>query len=95
MDQAHTDLCVYIPSCLPSMPLVHVTWLPKACRTNPAVRKEVAKAIIKAMTSADIKNQAEIKEENLVVRFSEAVDGFALPQGHTYESLDLEKDRDA
>ncbi|GAX25539.1 hypothetical protein FisN_28Hh007 [Fistulifera solaris] len=61
------------------MPLVHVTWLPKACRTA-ATRKEVADAIIKAMTSV---KSAEISPDNLVVRFSEAVDGFPLPQGHS------------
>ncbi|KAL1503050.1 hypothetical protein AB1Y20_011117 [Prymnesium parvum] len=54
-----------------------ITWLPKACRT-PEVRKEVAEAVIKAMTSV---KSAEISPENLVVRFGEAVDGFPLPKG--------------
>lgn len=61
------------------MPFVHITWLPKACR-NAAVRKEVADAVIKAMVG--VKN-ADISPDNLVVRFSEAVDGFPLPQGHS------------
>lgn len=61
------------------MPFVHITWLPKACRTA-ATRKEVADAIIKAMTSV---KGADISPENLVVRFSESVDGFPLPMGHS------------
>ena len=32
------------------MPFIHVAWLPKACRT-PEIRKEVASAIIKAVTA--------------------------------------------
>jgi len=51
------------------MPFVHITWLPKACRTAK-VRKEVAEAVMKAMTSHP---NADVSEENLVVRFSEAV----------------------
>jgi hypothetical protein len=32
---------------------------------------------------------AQITPDKVVVRFSEAVDGFALPPGHTYENVDL------
>jgi phenylpyruvate tautomerase PptA (4-oxalocrotonate tautomerase family) len=67
------------------MPFIHVAWLPKACRT-PEVRKEVASAIIKAVTAV---NSAQITPDKVVVRFSEAVDGFALPPGHTHENVDL------
>jgi len=74
------------------MPFVHVTWLPKACRNNPKVRKEVAAAIIKAITNNEVAKAAEIPTQNVVVRFSEAVDGFALPAGHTHESLGLSGD---
>ena len=66
------------------MPFVHVAWLPKACRT-PEVRKEVAKAVIKALVGV---KSAEITPDKVVVRFSESVDGFALPQGHTHEMVD-------
>lgn len=62
-----------------TMPNVHITWLPKACRTA-AVRKEIAAAVIKAMTSVEA---ADVSSKNLVVRFSEAVDGFPLPKGHS------------
>ena len=31
---------------------------------------------------------ADISADKVVVRFSEAVDGFALPRGHTRESVD-------
>jgi hypothetical protein len=62
------------------MPFVQITWLPKACRTA-AVRKEVADAVIKAMTSV---KEADISPDNLVVRFSESVDGFPLPKGHSH-----------
>ncbi len=31
---------------------------------------------------------AEITADKVVVRFSEAVDGFALPPGHTHETVD-------
>eukprot|EP00565_Helicotheca_tamesis_P009649 CAMPEP_0185727766 /NCGR_PEP_ID=MMETSP1171-20130828/3368_1 /TAXON_ID=374046 /ORGANISM="Helicotheca tamensis, Strain CCMP826" /LENGTH=72 /DNA_ID=CAMNT_0028396395 /DNA_START=219 /DNA_END=437 /DNA_ORIENTATION=+ len=68
-----------------------VTWLPKACR-NAEVRKEVAAAIIKALTAKDIAAKAEISKENVVVRFSEALDGFPLPEGHTHDSLGMKKD---
>jgi hypothetical protein len=61
------------------MPFVQITWLPKACR-NAATRKEVADAVIKAMVSC---KSADISPDNLVVRFSEAVDGFPLPKGHS------------
>ena len=61
------------------MPFVQITWLPKACR-NAAVRQQVADAVIKAMVSVD---GADISADNLVVRFSESVDGFPLPKGHS------------
>jgi hypothetical protein len=35
---------------------------------------------------------ADIPTQNVVVRFSEGVDGFALPPGHTYDSLGLSED---
>jgi hypothetical protein len=57
--------------------------LPKACRT-PEVRKEVANAVIKALVNV---KSAEITPDKVVVRFSEAVDGFALPPGHTHENV--------
>ena len=46
------------------MPLVHVTWLPKTCRTA-AARKEVADAIIKAMIGC---KSADIHPNNMCVR---------------------------
>jgi hypothetical protein len=49
----------------------------QACR-NAATRKQVADAVIKAMVSVE---GADVSAENLVVRFSEAVDGFPLPKG--------------
>ena len=58
--------------------------LPKACRT-PEARKEVARAVINALVSV---KSADISADKVVVRFSEAVDGFALPPGHTRESVD-------
>lgn len=61
------------------MPFVHIAWLPKACRTA-AVRKEIADAVMKAMVNNP---NADVAKENLVVRFSEAVDGFPLPKGHS------------
>lgn len=67
------------------MPFVQIAWLPKACRTA-AVRKEVADAVIKAMCSVE---KADISPNNLVVRFSESVDGFPLPKGHS-ENPDLQ-----
>ena len=66
------------------MPFVHVAWLPKACRTS-AVRKEVASKIIKALVSCEL---AEITADKVVVRFSESVDGFKLPEGHTHLNVD-------
>jgi hypothetical protein len=68
------------------MPSIMVTWLPKACRT-PEVRKEVAAAIIKAITTTEVAQKAEITKENLVVRFAEAVDGFPLPTGHDHTNV--------
>lgn len=62
------------------MPFVQIAWLPKACRTA-AVRKEVADAVIKAMVNV---KSADISPDNLVVRFSESVDGFPLPKGHSH-----------
>ena len=67
------------------MPFIHVAWLPKACRT-PEIRKDVAAAIIKAVTAVQ---GAQITPDKVVVRFSEAVDGFALPPGHTHESVEV------
>lgn len=61
------------------MPFIQVTWLPKACRTA-STRKEVADAIIKAVTAV---KSADIAPENLVVRFSESVGGFPLPKGYS------------
>ena len=43
----------------------------QACRTA-AVRKEVASAVLKALTSPDIANKADIPPENIVIRFGEA-----------------------
>lgn len=76
------------------MPFVHVTWLPKAVRNNPAVRKEVATAILKALTAPEIAKAADIPPQNIVVRFSEAVDGFKLPEGHDIYSTGLAKKED-
>eukprot|EP00966_Prymnesium_polylepis_P251862 5822637-Prymnesium_polylepis.2 len=59
------------------MPLVQITWIPKACRT-PEVRKQVAEAVLKAMTAV---KSADISPDNLVVRFGESTDGFPLPKG--------------
>ena len=67
------------------MPFVHIAWLQKACRTAE-VRKEVASAVIKALTSV---KSAEISADKVVVRFSESVDGFQRPEGHTHENVDL------
>jgi phenylpyruvate tautomerase PptA (4-oxalocrotonate tautomerase family) len=61
------------------MPFVHITWLPKSCRTA-TVRKEIADAVMRVMVAHP---EADIAKENLVVRFSEAVDGFSLPKGHS------------
>ena len=68
------------------MPLIMVTWLPKACR-NAEVRKEIAAAIIKAVTTSQAAIKADITKENVVVRFSEAVDGFPLPKGHDHTNV--------
>ena len=68
------------------MPSIMVTWLPKACRTAE-VRKEVAAAVIKAITTTEVAKKAEISKENVVVRFSEAVDGFPLPKGHDHTNV--------
>ena len=75
------------------MPSIMITWLPKACR-NAEVRKEVAAAVIKAITASDIATKAEIPRENVVVRFGEGVDGFKLPSGwdHTNVGVDWEKE---
>ena len=62
-----------------NMPFVHITWLPKTWRTA-ATRKEVADAVLKAIINV---KSADVSPQNLVVRFSEAVDGFPLPQGHS------------
>jgi len=70
------------------MPNIMVTWLPKACR-NEKVRKEVAAAIIKAVSTGDVAANAEISKENVVVRFGEAVDGFPLPKGHDHTNVDM------
>ena len=43
----------------------------KACR-NPEVRKQVAKAIIQAITNNEVAKAADIPTDKLVVRFSEA-----------------------
>jgi len=61
------------------MPIVHIAWLPKACRTAK-VRKEIADVVMKAMIAHP---EADVSPENLVVRFSENVDGFPLPKGHS------------
>ena len=45
----------------------------------------MAKAVIKALVGV---KSAEITPDKVVVRFSESVDGFALPQGHTHETVD-------
>lgn len=43
-----------------------------ACRNNPQVRKEVAAAIIKAITNNEVAKAADIPTKSVVVRFSEA-----------------------
>lgn len=60
----------------------------QACR-NEKVRKEVAAAIIKAVSTGDVAANAEISKENVVVRFGEAVDGFPLPKGHDHTNVDI------
>ena len=57
------------------------------------MRKDVAAAIIKAVTASDIASKAEIQRDNVVVRFAEAVDGFPLPEGHTHETLGLSSEK--
>lgn len=74
------------------MPSIMVTWLPKACR-NEKVRKEVATAILKALTAPEIAAKAEIAPENMVVRFGEAVDGFPLPKGHDVTNCDMSENK--
>lgn len=73
------------------MPSIMVTWLPKACR-NAEVRKEVAAAIIKAITTTEVAQKAEINKENVVVRFGEAVDGFKLPPGWDHTNVGIDWD---
>ena len=53
----------YIPKLYPSS---HASSLLKACR-NDKVRKEVAAAIIKAITNNEVAKAAEIPTENVVV----------------------------
>jgi len=68
------------------MPHIMISWIPKASR-NAAVRKEVAAAIIKAVSTGDVAKNAEISKENVVVRFAESVDGFPLPKGHDHTNV--------
>jgi len=68
------------------MPSIMITWLPKACRTAE-VRKEVAGAIIKALTTTEVAKKADITKDKLVIRFGEAVDGFPLPTGHDHTNV--------
>jgi len=49
-------------------------------QADPEAAKEVADAIMKAMLSV---KSADVPVQNLVVRFSESVDGFPLPKGHS------------
>ena len=60
----------------------------QASRTA-AARKQVATAILKALTAPEVAKVADIPPQNIVVRFSEAVDGFALPQGHDITNCDV------
>ena len=46
----------------------------------------MASAVIKALTSV---KSADITPDKVVIRFSESVDGFKLPEGHTHENVDL------
>jgi len=75
------------------MPSIMVTWLPKECR-NAVVRKKVAGAILKALTAPDIAAMADIPKQNIVVRFSEAVDGFPLPKGFDITNVDVSDEKD-
>ena len=68
-----------------AMPFVSVTWVPKAARQNPAVRKAVAKAVIQALVGVQA---AEVTPDKVVVRFAERQDNFALPEGHTHLNVD-------
>ena len=61
-----------------------------ACR-NAAVRQKVAEAVRKAMVSV---KEADISANNLVVRFSESVDGFPLPKGFS-DNPDLSAEQKA
>ncbi len=59
----------------------------------------MATAILKALTAPEVAKVADIPPQNLVVRFSEAVDGFAVPQGHDITTCDVKveipsKDKD-
>ncbi|KAJ1633690.1 prasinophyte-specific protein-4 [Pavlovales sp. CCMP2436] len=69
------------------MPLVIINWLPKASRTA-AVRREVAKAVIDALTKTQAGLNAGITADKVVVRFAEAQDGFPLPKGWTHENVE-------
>jgi len=68
-----------------SMPFVMVTWVPKAARQSPEVRKAVAKAVIQALVGVQA---AEVTPDKVVVRFAERQDNFALPEGHTHLNVD-------
>eukprot|EP00193_Tetraselmis_chui_P001705 CAMPEP_0177768170 /NCGR_PEP_ID=MMETSP0491_2-20121128/9567_1 /TAXON_ID=63592 /ORGANISM="Tetraselmis chuii, Strain PLY429" /LENGTH=76 /DNA_ID=CAMNT_0019284937 /DNA_START=73 /DNA_END=303 /DNA_ORIENTATION=- len=69
------------------MPFVQITWVPKACR-NAEVRKTVAAAVIKALSSGEAAKAAEITPDKVVVRFASREDDFALPPGHTADNTD-------
>jgi hypothetical protein len=63
----------------PSLPSHHtcaithqLTFSMQACRANPEVRKQVAAAIINAITNNEVAKAADIPTQNVVVRFSEA-----------------------
>lgn len=58
------------------------------------MRKEVATAILKALTAPGIAAAADIPPGNIVVRFSEAVDGFPLPKGHDITNCDVLDDKE-
>ena len=78
---------------LPLIILSLTSFLKKACR-NDKVRKEVATAILKALTAPDVAAKADIPPQNIVVRFSEAVDGFPLPKGHDVTNCDVLENKD-
>lgn len=67
------------------MPLVIINWIPKASRTA-AVRKEVAAAVIEALTKTEAGRKAEITPDKVVVRFAESQDGWPLPDGWTAQN---------